>query len=109
MRERFRSALPALVALLLFVGGIEVLRRESHAITWPTLWADVLAIPPSRLALAALLTALNYAVLTGYDFLALSYIGKRLPSLKVAAASVLSYAVANSVGFALLSGASVRY
>src|SRR5262245_9885617 len=109
MRDRLRSALPALVGLTLFLAALEVLRRESRAITWPTLWADVLATPPSRLLAAALLTALNYAVLTGYDQLAFAYIGKRLPRLKIAAASLLAYAVANSVGFALLSGASVRY
>ena len=48
-------------------------------------------------------------MLTGYDFLAFAYIGKRLPAPQVAFASFLSYAVSNNVGFAMLSGASVRY
>ena len=55
------------------------------------------------------LTSINYAVLTGYDFLAFAYIGRRLPGVQVALASFLSYAVSNNVGFAMLSGASVRY
>src|SRR6185503_3407039 len=49
------------------------------------------------------------AVLTAYDFLALIYINKRLPRWRVAVASFLAYAIANNVGFAMLSGASVRY
>ena len=64
---------------------------------------------PWWLFAAALVTALNYAVLTGYDFIALASIGKRLPRWRVAGASFLAYAIANSVGFAMLSGASVRY
>jgi phosphatidylglycerol lysyltransferase len=48
-------------------------------------------------------------VLTGYDFLALASIGKRLARPRIAAASFLAYAVANNVGFATLSGASVRF
>ena len=52
---------------------------------------------------------MNYAILTGYDFLAFAYIGRRLSWDRIALASFLAYAVANNVGFAMLSGASVRY
>ena len=56
-----------------------------------------------------MLTALNYAALTGYDLLAFAYIGKALPRARIALASFLAYAISNNVGFAMLSGASVRY
>ena len=52
---------------------------------------------------------MNYIVLTGYDLVAFLYIGKLLPRLKVVFASFLAYAIANTVGFGMLSGASVRY
>lgn len=55
------------------------------------------------------LTVLNYAALTMYDFIAFAYIGKTLSRWRVAGASFLAYAIANNVGFAMLSGASVRY
>jgi len=58
---------------------------------------------------AALLTALNYAVLTGYDLIAFLYIGKQLPRWRVAAASFIAYSISNSVGFSVVSGTSVRY
>ena len=66
-------------------------------------------MPPSRLLAAVSLTGLNYAALTMYDFIAFAYIGKTLSRWRVAGASFLAYAVANNVGFAMLSGASVRY
>jgi phosphatidylglycerol lysyltransferase len=109
MRERLYRVVPAVLGLAVFVAALEVLRRELHAVSWPALVADVFATPSSSLAAALLLTLLNYAVLTLYDFIALAYIGKQLPQRKIAITSFLAYAVANNVGFAMLSGASVRY
>ncbi len=109
VRERIVRAVPAIAGLLLFFLALEILRRELHAVTWRTLSADALNTPSTQLLAAALLTALNYAVLTGYDFIAFAYIGKHLPKRRVAIASFIAYAIANNVGFSLLSGTSVRY
>jgi phosphatidylglycerol lysyltransferase len=95
--------------LVLFLVAIEVLRRELHAVTWDALSANALGTPPWRLAAALLLTALNFIVFAGYDFIALASVGRRLPWWRVAGTSFLAYAIANSVGFAMLSGGSVRY
>ncbi|MEO7271863.1 MAG: bifunctional lysylphosphatidylglycerol flippase/synthetase MprF [Vicinamibacterales bacterium] len=100
---------PVAAGLLVFAIALRVLRTELHGVSWHQLSADIARVHPSRLALALLLTTINYAVLTGYDFLAFTYIGKRLPRAQVAFASFLSYAVSNNIGFAMLSGASVRY
>ena len=98
-----------MIGLLLFIAALEVLRRELHTVSWRTL-STTLTGMPLRLVLAAVgLTALNYAVLTAYDFIALRSIGRTLPRWRVAFASFLAYAIANNVGFAMLSGASVRY
>lgn len=109
MFARLRRALPAIIGLVLFVAALEVLRTELRTVTWHELARDVVSTPPRQLGLALLVTILNYAVLTGYDFLALAYIGKRLPHGRVALTSFLAYAIANNVGWAMLSGASVRY
>lgn len=109
MAEKLRRAAPAVLGLLVFLGALVVLRKELHGVTWPELTSDVLATPPARILAALLLTALNYAALSGYDLLAFAYIGNPLSRRRVAAASFLAYAVANSVGFAMFSGAAVRY
>jgi phosphatidylglycerol lysyltransferase len=109
MREQLRRTLPALAGLVIFAVALLVLRRELRALTWPVLIADVLVTPLANLGAAILLTFCNYAVLTGYDFIALAYIGKSLARWRTAVASFVAYAVANNVGFAMLSGASVRY
>src|SRR6476646_6613279 len=109
MLDRLKRALPALIGLLLFAAALAILRQELHAVTWHDLTAEVLRTPPARLGLALLLTVLNYTVLIGYDFLAIAYIGKRLSLDRIALASFLAYAISNNVGFAMLSGTSVRY
>ena len=109
LSERVRQALPVLAGLVLFVVALEVLRAELRAVSWSELTAAVVGVPRGQLALAIALTVLNYAVLTGYDQLAFAYIGKALPRARIALTSFLAYAIANNVGFAMLSGASVRY
>jgi phosphatidylglycerol lysyltransferase len=107
--ERLRRVLPVLIGVVLFGAALEVLRLELRTVTWHDLVRDIVATPPSRLWLALLLTAINYALLTGYDFLAFAYIGKTLSRRQVAATAFLAYAIANNIGFSALSGASVRY
>ncbi len=109
MRERLRIALPALSSLVLFVVALEVLRHELRAVSWHMLLGEVLGTPPGQLFAAVFLTFLNYAVYTGYDFIGLAYIKRPLPGRRVVTTSFLAYAIANNVGFAMLSGASVRY
>jgi phosphatidylglycerol lysyltransferase len=97
------------IGFVLFAAALEVLRIELRAVTWHELTADAFKIPWSRTTLAVALTALNYVALTGYDLLAFAYIGKPLSRVKIALASFLAYAISNNMGFAMLSGASVRY
>jgi phosphatidylglycerol lysyltransferase len=109
MGAKLRRALPATLGLILFAAALLVLRKELHAVTWPELTSDVLTTPLAQILAALLLTVLNYAALTGYDLLAFAYVGNPLSRWRVAGASLLAYAVANSVGFAMFSGAAVRY
>jgi phosphatidylglycerol lysyltransferase len=106
---RLRRVAPAAIGLALFLAALAVLRSELRHVTWFELTRDVASMPRRRLAAALGLTALNYAVLTAYDLLAFVYIRKPLARARVALASFVAYAVANNVGFAMLSGASVRY
>lgn len=107
--ERLQRALPVLVSLIVFAAALEVLRIELHSVSWHDLTRDVLDTPGPQLAGALLLTAVNYLVLTGYDVLAFRYVGKVLPVRQIAGAAFLAYAISHNVGFAALSGASVRY
>lgn len=64
---------------------------------------------PDTVGLAAVLVVLNYFVLTFHDHLAVRYIGRKLSWWRVAATSFMGFAVSNSVGFGVFSGATVRF
>ncbi|HYH81660.1 MAG TPA: bifunctional lysylphosphatidylglycerol flippase/synthetase MprF [Longimicrobium sp.] len=97
------------IALALFAAGIAVIQGDLRKISYATIRATLRALPADALLWAVLFTAANYAVLCLFDLLAFRYIGKRERWWKVALASFTGYAISNSVGWAMISGTSVRY
>ncbi|HMA12700.1 MAG TPA: bifunctional lysylphosphatidylglycerol flippase/synthetase MprF, partial [Steroidobacteraceae bacterium] len=76
---------------------------------WHEVVAHLYATPARALLEALLLTMGSYLVLTYYDLLGVRNAGARLRWRTVATASFAAYAVAHNVGFAAVSGGSVRY
>lgn len=66
-------------------------------------------LAPANMALATLLTMASYMVLAGYELLAFAHAGVTLARWRIALTSFLGYAVSNTVGFSVLSGAAIRY
>lgn len=58
---------------------------------------------------AGVLTLASYAALTGYDLLAMRFIGRRVPGAPVAFTAFIANALGNSFGNTLVTGAAVRY
>ncbi|MGH7536327.1 MAG: phosphatidylglycerol lysyltransferase domain-containing protein, partial [Gemmatimonadales bacterium] len=98
-----------LVAAGLFVAAMAVLHRELSAYTLRDIMHHAGRIPGSRLGRAIGLTALSYAVLPGYDAIALSYARHSLPLSRTVFGSFIAYAFSQTLGFPLLSGGSIRY
>jgi uncharacterized membrane protein YbhN (UPF0104 family) len=98
-----------LATIVIFCIALAVLYREFVGVSARDVMARLAALPASQLAVAAGLTAVNYLLLTGYDFLALLYVGRALRLRDVLYISFTSFAFSNSVGFQLLSGGSMRY
>ena len=86
-----------------------VLVRQVEAIGVGNVLAALRSERPDTVGLAAALVALNYFILTFHDQLAVRYIGRRLSLWRVSATSFLGFAVSNSVGFGVFSGATVRF
>ncbi|WP_013321551.1 lysylphosphatidylglycerol synthase domain-containing protein [Gloeothece verrucosa] len=96
-------------SVLIFALSIWAINQELRKYHIHEVWNSLLAIPAPHILLAVGLTALNYVMLTGYDTLAIYYIRHPLPYRKTALAALISYAISNSVGLALLSGTAIRY
>jgi len=97
------------LAFALFAGALAILHRELAAYSYRDLVRAARAVPLERLGWAVALTALAYAVLPGYDAMALRYIRFRLPFRRTAFGSFIAYAFSQLLGFPLLTGGSVRY
>ncbi|MGE0393761.1 MAG: lysylphosphatidylglycerol synthase domain-containing protein [Vicinamibacterales bacterium] len=95
--------------LVLLALALWVLIRQVGEIGAGNVLAALRSERPDTVGLAAALVALNYFVLTFHDQLAVRYIGRRLSWWRVGATSFLGFAVSNSVGFGVFSGATVRF
>jgi phosphatidylglycerol lysyltransferase len=99
----------ATIGFGLVVVAVFVLGRELRQLPPGALTEGLAQIPGAALGLATLFTFFNYLILTGYDQLAFRYIRRAISPWQVALASFVGYAIANNVGFALVSGTSARY
>ena len=97
------------LALAAFVTALAVLHRELAAYSYHDLVQAARAGPAGRLGWAIALTVLAYAVLPGYDAMALRYIRFPLSFRRTAFGSFIAYAFSQLLGFPLLTGGSVRY
>ena len=105
---RLPRHLGRIVGVALFLLALYALRAALRDTPWSEIRAAFDGIPSGRLALSALLVALNYLALSSYDLLGLRYLRLRLPLAKVVFASFLSYALSQSLGLPLITGGSVR-
>ena len=95
---------------LLFALALLVVHQELKDHQFADLSQSWRSVPWQILGAAVLLTLVNYAVLTGYDLLALRFTGhKGVPLRRVLLTSFISFAISNNTGHAWASGGSIRY
>jgi phosphatidylglycerol lysyltransferase len=100
---------PILLSFLLFAISLWAITQELRKYHVQDILNSLTAIPKPYLILAIALTLLNYILFTGYDTLAVYHLRQSLPYRRTALVAIVSYAISNSVGFALLSGSAIRY
>lgn len=109
MRTAWLRRLTPLLILALLAGAIWLLHRELAAYRYEDVRRALRALSRRQVEIAVALTAISYFLLTGYDALALRYLGRPLTYRRTALASFLGYAFAHNIGFSVLGGAAPRY
>lgn len=104
-----RRAIAALLPLVLFVLALVALHRLGGEFHLRDVLAAFSATESWRIGAAIALAAGSYLALTGYERLALAYVGTTLPWRRYGLASFLAYAVGHNLGMAAISGGAVRY
>jgi uncharacterized membrane protein YbhN (UPF0104 family) len=88
--------LAAAAPLLIFTLALVALHRLAGEIHLSAIRASFSEIPVTAFALAGLLAAASYLLLTQYDRLAVRHVGSDLPYSRIAVTSFVSYAVGTS-------------
>ncbi len=107
MKSVMRIVRP-LVLLAIFVGAGLLLYHLLRDLDFDELVKDLKAMRARQIGFAIALTAVNYVVLMGYDWLAIRYIGRALPLGKLAVASFIGHVSSFNLG-AMFGGSSMRY
>jgi phosphatidylglycerol lysyltransferase len=104
-----RRLLAALLPVTIFTIALAALHQLGGEFRLHDVLAAFSGIEPKRIIAAALLAAGSYLALTGYERLALEYVGHSMPWRRYGLTSFVAYAVGHNLGLAALSGGAVRY
>jgi phosphatidylglycerol lysyltransferase len=95
------------ISVILFVIAAVIIHHKLRHYHYRDISAELTRIPIAYVLAAIALTFLDYFVLTGYDTLALFYIGHRLPYRRIAVASFIGYVFSHNA--TILGGSAARY
>lgn len=107
-RRSLRWLTPVLV-LALLAAAAWVLHNELREYRYHDIVRHIWAIPTPTVVLAIVLTLAAYATLPGYDALGLAYVRHPIPIARVAFGSFIAYGLSQTLGFAVVTGGTVRY
>ncbi len=107
IQKIFKTLGPVIVTCI-FLGAIWLLYSEISKYSLADIRMSLERISTGKLLASLGLMVLNYAILVGYDWLAIIGIGKSLPLSKVSLVSFVGQAVSYNFG-ALLGGSTVRF
>ncbi|MBI2381027.1 MAG: lysylphosphatidylglycerol synthetase family protein [Gammaproteobacteria bacterium] len=107
--NRLKYLLGMVISLGLLAAAVGFLYKVANRYRYADIVSHIQSLPLSQVFLAILLTVCSYGLLTVYDKLAVNYVGHPLPYRRVGLASFIGYTFSNNLGFALLTGTSVRY
>src|SRR5208337_5138314 len=108
-RRRTLRRIGMTVSVLIIAVSLTIFLRTLLRIDLNKFKAAFAATDGDQITLAFAFTALSYLALTGYDGLALTHLGIKVPYWLTALASFASYAVSFSLGFPLVTGGAIRY
>ncbi|MBI2408189.1 MAG: bifunctional lysylphosphatidylglycerol flippase/synthetase MprF [Gemmatimonadetes bacterium] len=109
MTKRVYRSLGVLAGALVFALALWSLHDELSTLHYHDIRLALRAVPNAQLLAGLGFTALGYAALVSYDWLALHYIQRPLAPRRVAFVGFVAYALSQSLGFHILLGGSLRY
>jgi len=108
--SRLSQKITHLLPIVVFVCALFIVHNQLKDQDLANIMATLQTTPLWVVFAALALTAINYLILAGYDWLALYFTGHtKIPLTKMISAALLSYAISNNTGHAWAAGGSIRY
>jgi len=107
-----RKILPyvgAFISLIIVCAALWVMNNTLRSIQISDVIDQLKEISATSLILALLITCVSYWIVTGYDVVALDHVRRRVPYSRAALSAFLASTFGNNIGFAILTGTSIRY
>jgi uncharacterized membrane protein YbhN (UPF0104 family) len=98
----------AILVIMLVAFFLVKYKLKVAGVTLAKVQEGIQNVPWWQIGLAVGLTALNYLILTGYDWIAVRHLKKELPMSKVMTGAIVGYSYGNVLGW-LFGGNAVRY
>ncbi|MGH8476096.1 MAG: bifunctional lysylphosphatidylglycerol flippase/synthetase MprF [Methylococcales bacterium] len=99
----------ALLSVTIVCVALWVIYNTLHSIRLADVIASLKQLSSFSILLGFVITALSYFTVTGYDVVALTHIKRRVPYPRAALSAFLASTFGNNIGFAILTGTSIRY
>lgn len=109
VRRHLSKIVGALSSVLILSLALWFLHGELAGLSRAAVFAQIRAIAALTLLTSVGCAVCSYLVLSGYDALALRYVGRKIAYRHSGLTSFLAFAVGNNVGVAALSGGAIRY
>lgn len=109
MGKKLFGLVTKLLAFFFFGLAIWLVFKEVHSFGSDVIINQIIKLHHHQLFLSLFFILLDYIALSGYDFLAISYIGAKIKEWIIVKTAMISFALTNTTGHAYLAGGSVRY
>lgn len=108
MKKKLKKLTP-FISIIFFAFALWFLDQELRQYELSDIMAQLSDIPTLYILFSLILSFFSYLLLTGYDALAVHYIGEDLEPGKIIRAGYVGYAFSHNIGLALITGGSIRY
>lgn len=102
------AKITAILLIMLAAFWLVKWKLGKAGVTWEQVRLGISNVSHFQIFVAVSLTILNYFILTGYDWIAVRHLRKKLPITKIMTGAIVGYSYGNVLGW-LLGGNAVRY
>ncbi|MGH8549317.1 MAG: bifunctional lysylphosphatidylglycerol flippase/synthetase MprF [Methylococcales bacterium] len=107
--KKLMAYIGAFLSIVIVCVALWVLYNTLHSIRLSDVITSLQKLSSFSILLGFAITAMSYLTVTGYDVVALNHIKRRVPYPRAALSAFLASTFGNNIGFAILTGTSIRY